>query len=170
MNAIELLDIISTGETSKVHFKEELPHRNSVAQEIVAMSNSLGGMILIGVRDVSGEVIGLTSPQIKEYNRVISQTVDNLKPPAYLATEVVRIEEEIIKYILVIHVQEGINKPYITSKGEIYIKQGSNKRLMTDNAEIMRLFQQIGNLLADEMEIFGTSIDDVNKDVFRNTL
>src|SRR5690606_28750957 len=57
-------------------------------------------------------------------------------------------------------------KPYKTSKGEIYIKQGSNKRLLTDNAEIMRLFQQSGNLFADEMEVFGTSIDDVNKDAF----
>lgn len=166
MNAFELLDIISTGETSKVQFKEELPHRDSVAQEIVAMSNSLGGMILIGVRDVSGEVIGLTSKQIEEFDRVISQIADNLKPPVYLTTEVVRIEEEIFKYILVIHVQEGINKPYKTSKGEIYIKQGSNKRLLTDNAEIMRLFQQSGNLFADEMEVFGTSINDVNKDAF----
>lgn len=166
MNAIELLDIISTGETSKVQFKEELPHRDSVAQEIVAMSNSLGGMILIGVRDVSGEVIGLTSEQIEEFDRVISQIADNLKPPVYITTEVVRIEEETVKYILVIHVQEGINKPYKTSKGEIYIKQGSNKRLLTDNAEIMRLFQQSGNLFADEMEVFGTSIDDVNKDAF----
>ena len=53
MNAIELLDIISTGETSKVQFKEELPHRDSVAQEIVAKSNSLGGDILLGVKDGS---------------------------------------------------------------------------------------------------------------------
>ena len=53
MNAIELLEIISTGETSKVQFKQELPHRDSVAQEIVAMSNSLGGVILLGVKDVT---------------------------------------------------------------------------------------------------------------------
>lgn len=32
MNALELLDIISTGETSKVQFKGELPHRDSVAK------------------------------------------------------------------------------------------------------------------------------------------
>ncbi|GAB1453625.1 hypothetical protein MASR2M47_36810 [Draconibacterium sp.] len=66
MNALELLDIISTGETSKVQFKEELPHRDSVAQEIVAMSNSLGGVILIGVKDVTGGITGLTSEQIED--------------------------------------------------------------------------------------------------------
>ena len=44
MNAIELLDIISTGETSKVQFKENLPNPESMLREIVSMSNSLGGM------------------------------------------------------------------------------------------------------------------------------
>lgn len=167
MNALELLDIISTGETSKVQFKEELPHRDSVSQEIVAMSNSLGGVILIGVKDVTGEIIGLTSKQIEEYDRVISQAADNLKPPVYISTEVIKIEKiEVSRNVLIVHIQEGINKPYKTAKGEIYVKQGSNKRLLTDNAEIMRLFQHSGNLLADEMEVHGTSIEDIDEKRF----
>ncbi len=164
MNALELLDIISTGETSKVQFKEELPHRDSVAQEIVAMSNSLGGVILIGVKDVTGEITGLTSKQVEEYDRVVSQVADNLKPPVYIATEVIKIEPEGASCnVLIVHLQEGINKPYKTAKGEIYLKQGSNKRLLTDNGEIMRLFQHSGNLLADEMEVYGTYIDDIDE-------
>lgn len=164
MNAIELLDIISTGETSKVQFKEILPHTDSVAKEIVAMSNSLGGVILIGIKDVTGEITGLTSNQIEEYDRVISQEADKLKPPVYISTEVIKIEQEgASRNVLIVHIQEGINKPYKTAKGEIYLKQGSNKRLLTDNAEIMRLFQHSGNLLADEMEVYDTSINDVNK-------
>jgi ATP-dependent DNA helicase RecG len=175
MNAIELLDIISTGETSKVQFKEELPHRDSVAQEIVAMSNSIGGVILIGVKDVTGEITGLTSEQIEEYDRVVSQVADNLKPPVYIATEVVKIErDESSKNVLIVHIKEGINKPYKSAKGEIYMKQGSNKRLLTDNAEIMRLFQHSGNLLADEMEVHGTSINDIDQmrfsDYFKKSL
>lgn len=167
MSAIELLDIISTGETSKVQFKQELPHKDSVAQEIVAMSNSLGGKILLGIKDVTGEVIGLTSAQVEEYDRVVSQIADNLKPPVYLTTEVIKVNDDNTgKNVLVVHIQEGVNKPYKTAKGEIYIKQGSNKRLLTDNAEIMRLFQNSGNLLADEMEVHGTSIDDINEKVF----
>lgn len=164
MTAIELLDLISTGETSKVQFKEELPHRDSVAQEIVAMSNSLGGDILLGIRDVTGEVIGLTSVQVEEYDRVISQIADNLKPPVYLTTEVIKVTDNNMgKNVLVVHLLEGVNKPYKTAKGEIYVKQGSNKRLLTDNAEIMRLFQNSGNLLADEMEVYETSIADINE-------
>ncbi|MDO8997315.1 MAG: putative DNA binding domain-containing protein [Sediminibacterium sp.] len=167
MNAIELLDIISTGETSKVQFKEELPHRDSVAQEIVAKSNSLGGDILLGVKDVTGEVTGLTAEQVESYDRVISDIADNLKPPVYLTTEVVKvIDDNMGKNVLVVHVQEGVNKPYKTAKGEIYVMQGSNKRLLTDNAELMRLFQNSGNLLADEMEVYHTSINDVDEKLF----
>lgn len=167
MNAIELLDIISTGETSKVQFKETLPNAESVSREMVAMANSGGGIILLGIKDTVGTVTGLTPEQIEYADRKVAEYADNLKPPIYITTEVVKIDEDSdSKYVLIVHIDEGINKPYKTAQGEIYIKQGSNKRLLTDNAEIMRLFQQSGNLLADEMEVHGTTIDDINKDTF----
>jgi len=167
MNAIELLDIISTGETSKVQFKETLPNAESVSREMVAMANSGGGIILLGVRDKVGTVTGLTPEQIEYADRKVAEYADNLKPPIYITTEVVKIEEDSDpKHVLIVNIDEGINKPYKTAQGEIYVKQGSNKRLLTDNAEIMRLFQASGNLLADEMEVHGTTIDDINKDTF----
>src|SRR5690554_4359578 len=167
MDTIELLNIIGQGETSKVQFKQELPHRDSISQEIVAMSNSSGGVILLGIQDVTGEAIGLSHESIESYDKIIAQIADNIKPTVYITTEVVTITKaESNVHILVVHVPEGINKPYKTAKGEIYIKQGSNKRLLTDNAEIMRLFQHSGNLLADEMEVHGTSIDDIDQKRF----
>ena len=167
MNSRELLDLISTGETSRVQFKEALPHRDSIAKEIVAMSNSLGGLIFFGVKDITGEIVGLTNEKLEEYDQIISQIADNLKLPVYIATEVIRVDKEgVDRNVLIVHVQEGNNKPYKTGKGEIYVKQGSNKRLLTDNAEIMRLFQYSGNLLADEIEVYGTSIDDIDKQQF----
>jgi len=163
MNSAELLEIIKTGETSKVQFKESLPNAESMSREIVAMSNSLGGMILLGVKDRSGAVIGLSPEQIEYADRKVSEFADNIKPTVYLTTEVIKVmDDDSGKNILIVHVEEGNNKPYKTSQGEIYVKQGSNKRLLTDNAEIMRLFQSSGNLLADEMEIHGTSIEDVD--------
>lgn len=167
MDTIELLNIIGTGETSTVQFKVKMPHRDSIAQEIVAMSNSLGGFILLGVQDVTGEAIGLSQEEIESYDRQLAEVADNIKPVVYIKTEVVGITKDSSNInILIVHISEGINKPYKTQKGEIYIKQGSNKRLLTDNAEIMRLFQTSGNLLADEMEVYGTSIDDIDKAAF----
>jgi ATP-dependent DNA helicase RecG len=167
MNALELLDLISTGETSKVQFKETLPNPESMSREIVAMSNSLGGKILLGIKDKVGTVVGLTTDQVEYADRKLSEFADNLKPPVYVTTEVVKIDDKgVIKNVLIVSINEGTNKPYKTAQGEIYVKQGSNKRLLTDNAEIMRLFQNSGNLLADEMEIYDTSINDVDEKSF----
>ena len=170
MKTAELLDIISGGETSKVQFKETLPPQESVIKEIVAMANSsLGGMILFGIKDKSGKITGLSSEQIEYADRKVSECADNVKPPVYIQTETIGIDiDDNRKYILIVYVDEGVNKPYKTPQGEIYVKQGSNKRLLTDNTEIMRLFQKSRNLLADEMEVYETGIDDINEKVFAN--
>ncbi len=167
MEALELSGIISTGETSKVQFKETMPHRDSMAQEIVAMANSLGGVILLGVEDATNVPKGLPTDAIEEYDRIISQIADNVKPTVYIQTEVVNVGTlNSPKHILVIHVPDGCNKPYKTAKGEIYVKQGANKRLVVDNGEIMRLFQRSGNLLADEMVVADTSVADIDERLF----
>ena len=167
MEAFELLDIIEAGETSRVQFKELMPHKDSVAQEIVAMANSLGGVILFGVEDATNMPKGLPPATIEEYDRMISQIADNIKPIVYVQTEVVNVgEQSSPKNILVIHVPDGFNKPYKTDRGDIYIKQGANKRLVVDNGEIMRLFQRSGNLLADEMPVADTTIEDIDERLF----
>jgi predicted HTH transcriptional regulator len=132
------------------------------------MSNSsLGGIILFGVKDKTGEITGLSSEQIEYADRKIAECADNVKPPVYIQTETVGIDvDESRKYILIVYIDEGVNKPYKTPQGEIYVKQGSNKRLLTDNAEIMRLFQKSRNLLADEMEVFDTGIEDIDERAF----
>ena len=166
MNALELLDIISIGETSKVQFKELISSPDALASELVAMSNSLGGLILIGVKDKTGDIIGLTYKQLQETGQLAANVAtNNVLPLIYIETEVVSIEKaEEQKNILVIHVKEGINKPYKDRELRIWVKQGSDKRKVTDNNELLRLFQSGGNLSADEMEVANTSIDDINID------
>lgn len=168
MNIDELLNIIKGGETSKVQFKESLPPQESIIKEIAAMANSsLGGMILFGIKDRSGEITGLSTEQIEYADRKLAECADNVKPQVYIQTETVGIDiYDDRKYVLIAYIDEGENKPYKTPQGEIYVKQGSNKRLLTDNTEIMRLFQRSRNLLADEMEVYGTSIDDVDSTAF----
>lgn len=165
MNAIELLDIINTGETIKVQFKEGITSPGKFAAEIVAMANSIGGMILIGVRDKSGEIIGLSDELLHDYGtRIANIATGNVIPVVFVTTEIISVESAgAKKKILIVNVSEGVNKPYKVAKTlKVYVKQGDTKRQVSDNAEMLRLFQQGGNLLADEMEIPNTSIKDVN--------
>lgn len=159
----ELLDIISAGETSKVQFKQEMDD-DKFAAEMIAMSNARGGVILVGVKDKTGELVGLTFEQLQSYNnRLANIANDKIKPPIFITTEVVSVAEN---KVLVIEINEGTNKPYKDNNGIIWMKQGSDKRKLIDNSEIMRLFQQSNNLLADEMEVYDTSIADVNERLF----
>ncbi len=160
MNTRELLDIIDAGETTRVEFKEKMPHPASIAEELIAMSNSLGGIIIFGVKDRTGVITGLTGEEIREYREKIRNIAeDKIIPAIYISTEVVSID---IKKTLIVHIREGINKPYKDKKGAIFVKNADSKRRVTDNSEILRLFQSGGNLTADEIEIPDTSINDID--------
>lgn len=165
MNTLELIDIISDKETSTVQFKREITHNDSMAAEIVAMANSLGGIILLGVVDRTGEIVGIDlNSNLSE--RLANIATNNVKPSIYIQTEIVTIEKVLPSKILVVHVPHNPSQIYKDNNGAIWVKQGSDKRRVTDDSEILRLYQRSGNLLADEMEVFDTSIEDVNKDVF----
>ena len=163
MNVIELLDIISAGETSKVQFKQVMDD-DKFSAEMIAMSNSKGGIILVGVEDKTGKITGLSYAQLQSYNnRLATIASDKVKPQIFIETEVVSVNtSESEKKVLIVTISEGIGKPYKDNNGTIWIKQGSDKRKLTDNNEQVRLFQQSGSIYVDEMIVPYTSIADVD--------
>ena len=166
MDAIELLDIVGSGETSRVQFKETLDNDDKIAAELIAMSNSKGGIILFGIKDRTGEICGLDYAKLQSIgNRIATIATDFVKPQVFVTTEVVPIATETdSKKVLVVSIEEGIAKPYKDRNGVIWIKQGSDKRKLTDNNEQIRLFQQSGSLYVDEMIVPNTSIADIDSD------
>ena len=167
MTSEELVELVREGETSRVQFKLEMDEDKIVA-EIIALANTKGGVILIGVQDKTGEIAGLSYEQLQSYNnRVAAIASDKIKLQLFVFTEVVNVKKnsENLK-ILVISVEDGVHKPYKDKNGTIWIKQGADKRKLTDNAVIARLLQQGKELFADEMEIDGTSIKDLDERLF----
>ena len=136
MIASELIDLIEGGESSKVQFKERLPHIDSLAQEIVAFSNTGGGMIVIGVNDKTGALNGLSFQEIQAVNQqVVNTASNNIFPPVFLETETVKVDQN---NLVVVNVKEGISKPYKDRNDTIYLKNGSDKRKVTSNDEIAK--------------------------------
>lgn len=163
MTVIELLSVISQGETSKVQFKLRLDQKDSIAAEMIAMSNSLGGIIIFGVEDKTGRIEGLTYEELQRTNSAIGNIAnDYIKPLIYVSTEVLSVGDD-LKNVLIVHIPEGIAKPYKDRNGTIWIKQGGDKRKLTDNSEQIRLFQQSGLIYVDEMIVPETGIDDINE-------
>jgi len=162
MDALKLLDLIGKGETSTVQFKMRLDKhdRDGVTDEMVAMSNSKGGIIIFGVDDKTGETRNMDYTELMKTEQALSSLAsDNVKPEIYITTEHVSVSDNTL---LVVTVQEGYSKPYKNTNGTIYVKQGADKRKVTSNAEIMRLFQSGGMLHTDEMAVVNTSIDDLD--------
>jgi len=163
MNEQELLTIINSGESSKAQFKERLPHPDSLAHEMIAFSNSHGGKIIFGVNDKTGELNGLSFSEIQQINQqIVNIASQKVYPPVYLETETISVKGN---QIVVVSIEEGISKPYKDSNGTIYVKNGSDKRKVTSNDEIARLLGS-KNLLADEIEIFDTSIKNIDTHLF----
>jgi predicted HTH transcriptional regulator len=157
------LEIIKCGESSKVQFKERLPHPDSFAHELIAFSNSKGGAIIFGVNDKTGNLNGLSFNEIQQTSQqIINVASQKVYPPVFLETEIITINEN---NLLIVTVEEGLSKPYKDSNGTIYVKNGADKRKVTSNDEIARLLGS-KSLLADEVEVFDSSVNDVDVRLF----
>ena len=159
----ELRNIIASGESSKVQFKERMPHLDSLAHELIAFSNSAGGLIIFGVNDKTGNLNGLSFSEIQQINQqIVNAASQKVYPPVFLKTGTISLDNN---KLVVVDIEEGLSKPYKDANGTIFVKNGSDKRKVTSNDEIARLLGS-RNLLADETEIFETSINDLDSRLF----
>src|SRR3989344_1418928 len=136
MNKKELDFILQEGEGLKLEFKESL---NNLDKELVAFSNSEGGRIFLGVSD-DGKIKG-----IKITNKIRSEIRDianNIDPK-------IKIKLESFENILIIHVEEGKDKPYKCSSG-FYLREGPNSQKLKRD-EIVDLITQVGKIRFDEI-------------------
>jgi predicted HTH transcriptional regulator len=163
MTDIELRKIISGGESSRVQFKERLSEQIKMAHEMIAFANTHGGIIIIGVNDKTGALNGLTFQEIHASNqRLVNTATQFIYPPLVIETETVDIDGN---KLIVVTINEGVEKPYKDTNGIIYIKNGSDKRKITSNEGISLLLQEGGNLHADESVVKGSGIDEVDLDI-----
>lgn len=154
-------DLCLCGETTKVQFKEAFTSQKEIAKEMIAFANSKGGVILFGVEDKSGKLVGLSYDEIQVISRELGNAAnEQVRPTIYIDTEVVRMNE---KHFLICSIEEGKNKPYKKLNGEIWVKQGADKRRITENAEILSLFQDSGSYQPDAAGVNGTTFDDLDR-------
>ena len=160
----ELIEKIYLGEDATIEFKRELPHRNSLADEIVAFANAKGGVILIGV-DNDGEIIGVDRQELDAAEKTVVEICqDSIDPIVLIFTEKLRIND---KNLLKIEVPRSLFV-HKTSNG-YFIRQGSSKREMPTE-QLARLFQtgsQARIIAFDEQFVPNTHTDTLRKDLYQ---
>ena len=164
METTELLEIAARGEDSTHQFKVEATNATSLAREIVAFANSGGGQIFIGLAD-DGTVHGLSGAQVGAVNQIIANaSTQSVRPSINVSSENVAVHNGVV---VVVTVPDGIGKPYQDNEGSFWVKNGSDKRKVTAREEIQRMFQSALLVHGDDVIVPGTSLADVDGEVFR---
>lgn len=173
----ELLAQISVGEdsvleTKEVRFKGNSivgPDRNSMAAELSAMANSVGGLMVLGVEDKSKNIVGVPRERLDDVEQWIRQICNDLISPQLECTLrkiIVPTENE-----EVVIVRIDVPKSLFIHRSPIgyYTRIGSSKREMSPEL-LARMFQQrsqVRMVFFDEQEVPGTSSADIEERYWR---
>ena len=163
MEITELLEIIARDEDSKHQLKANVTNEISLAQEMIAFSNTLGGMLIIGASD-NGTISGLMRQDMGRLSNIVSNAASQqVKPPINPITENISLDNGLV---MVVHIAKGISKPYMDKNGVIWVKSGADKRKATAREEIQRMYQSAGLLHGDEIPVPTMKISDLDNRVF----
>lgn len=163
METSELLEIIARDEDSKHQLKANMTNETSLAQEMIAFSNTLGGMVIIGASD-DGTIAGLTREDMGRLSNLVSNAASQqVKPAINPVTENIALDDGLV---MVVHIPNGISRPYMDKNGVIWVKSGADKRKATAREEIQRMYQSAGLLHGDEIPVPTMTVSDLNERSF----
>lgn len=159
LNSSDIHELLKQGENSSVEFKSSDVRPESIAREMVAFSNSQGGYILLGVED-DGTITGIESLRKKKNVEewIINISRQNVHPQVQIEYQEFEWNN---KWIGVVSIPKGKDKPYQTIDGKFYIRVGSTNRLASIQ-ELLRLFQQSGIYHYDSTCVEGSNINSLN--------
>jgi ATP-dependent DNA helicase RecG len=167
MKRDDLLAMVALGEDSRRQFKADVTNADSLAADLVAFSNSSGGVMLIGIAD-DGAVRGLNSADVRRINQLVSNAAtQHMRGPISPTTENVSVAGK--RIVIVLTVPEGLDKPYFDRHGVMWVKTGSDRRRIQSKEELRRLFQMTSQFHADELPT-KAGIDALDKLRFRDYL
>ncbi len=114
MTRRELEQLVDLGEGINVEFKRRVPQPERIAKEIVALTNTHGGRIVLGVDD-DGTILGIDHASEEEF--LLRQAVEaHCRPTVEYETE--RIVVEPRRDVLVVTIPESTTKPHVVVANE----------------------------------------------------
>jgi predicted HTH transcriptional regulator len=97
-------------------------------------------------------------------NQLISNAASqHVRPPLHPQTDNVQTAQGLV---LVVSVQDGLNKTYMDLQGRVWVKSGADKRHVTAREEMQRMFQRGGLLQADQVPVRNATEADIDERAF----
>ena len=151
-------EFLKQEEGKTLEFKENTSSLEKVIKTIIAFANTSGGVILIGIKDRTKEVIGLKNI-IKEEEKLANSIADSITPTLIPNLQFLSYRK---KDILMITVTHSLGPYYLKSKGYkkgIYIRLGSTNRI-ADDLIIEDIHRMKKHTSFDELPNFDLSTQD----------
>lgn len=149
-------------ESSTLEFKADIPKHDQIIKTVIGFCNMHGGKIIIGVED-NGDICGIPEDIAHEAMESLNQMIYQACAPPILAQIYLQHIDE--KYLLVIAVSAGMQKPYYISslglaKGT-YLRLGrSTVRANADLIEELKL--RARGLSFDQTAVYHAQLEDLD--------
>ncbi len=153
----ELLRLIRGGEDTFLELKVKLSNSEKIAQEIVALANTGGGVIIFGVNDQL-RIEGVDDPESVQ-EELVRICREDVEPP--LVPFIDRIAFDSGRRVVALDI-EGKRRPYRTHDGRFYLRIGAEKREATSE-ELSSLLDEVRPLGFENMPVLGAVMSDVDE-------
>ncbi|MEA3335425.1 MAG: helix-turn-helix domain-containing protein [Chloroflexota bacterium] len=152
----QLADFLAAGSGPTIALLPKSTNARKMAEILVAMANSSGGMLVLGVTP-SGRLVGLDSPPVSQEKAM--EAILMADPPLVLPVpEVVQLDGVAL---LVVHVPPGLSHVY-NLKGRYLTREGKANRQLT-TTELRGLLQNRGNVSFESLPVREATLEDLNE-------
>ena len=114
------------GENEEVEFKEAIPKGDRIGRAVAAFANGRGGTIIIGIKDGTGEVVGIADEVGAARDRLDNIVRNHVRPAPTYDVNACTLEG---RTVLALHVTAGDERPYgAGARGGIryYVRRGAS--------------------------------------------
>lgn len=113
MTLQELTQLASLGEGRHLEFKRRVPRAERIAKEVIALANTGGGRLLLGVDD-DGAIVGVRDAEEEEF--ALKEALGtHCEPPIRFSTERVPVSRR--RDVIVVSVPSSEKRPHYLSNG-----------------------------------------------------
>ena len=148
--------LIRGGEDTYLELKVKLSNRERIAQGIVALANTSGGVIIFGVNDQL-RVEGVDYPETVQ-QELVRICREEIYPPLVPLIDVIAFDNG--RRVVALDI-EGKRRPYRTRDGRFYLRIGAEKREAT-REELSMFLEEIRPLGYENMIVPGATENDID--------
>ena len=153
----ELMRMVRGGEDTYLELKVKLSNSERIAQGIVALANTGGGVIIFGVNDQL-RVEGVDHPE-EVQDELVRICREEIAPP--LIPFIDRLAFDNGRRIVALDVQ-GKQRPYRTRDGKFFVRIGAEKREAT-NDELSALLDDARPFEFENLPALGATVNDIDE-------